>query len=384
MESRGQKFRRLLRLAASDPRELVRRGKVRTQKALWVVNGALRRPEVSAGAQQPGFQVEYLKATGALHHHFTLHDQRVPELSFEFTAELPFGYDAALERDGRRLRVLLSSAAPEISVPWLKHRLPCYAYWLAATPSDVKRLTVTMSDGNHPMSGKFAPSTNLQRVIAIPDPYFFESSGFARFREVSERDSPAWSDRSNVLVWRGAMTGTGLFDPRLAFERPWLAAQRIQACARLRDVADTDAKFAYSSRPEIPIEAMEAFRLRGALVDEPTWVGRKYALDIDGYSNAWQNLIVRLHLGCCVLKVASQYDYRQWYYDRLHAWEHYVPVKADLSDLLEQIDWVRANDKEASQIARRGQALARSLTWDAVRAEAAALISANWDAPQAS
>lgn len=371
----GSRFQRLIGLAMRDPGRVAGRGVGLLGRKLWSTAGVARR-RLWRGA-------EYQRASFLTRQHFALHEQPAPQLSFSLTSELPFGYDAVIERDGGRFRVLVSSASPQESVLWLKYRLPCYAYWLAVAPPEVRRITVTLSDGNNPMSGRFSPSTNLQQVTAIPDPYFFEHNAFARFREVLERQGSAWNERSSVLVWSGATTGTGLFDPQLALERPALAAQRMQVCARLRGVAGTDVKFAYSSRPDTPIEAMDAFGLRGQRVEETSWVTRKYALDVDGNTNTWQNLIVRLHLGCCVLKVASQYDFRQWYYDRLKPWEHYVPVKADCSDLLEQIEWVRANDHEASQIARRGQALAGSLTWETTKAEAAALVTANWDRPQA-
>jgi len=378
VDSRRQRFRRLSTLALQDPGEFAQRVKLR-------IDDTLSRATEAAGralSTQVDLRVEGRKTSAAFSYHFGRHGQRVPGLSFGLTGDLPFGYDASIERDGSRFRILVSAASPERSVRNLRHRIPCYAYWLAVSPPEVQRMTVTLGDGDHPMSGQFAPSTNLKRVTAIPDPYFFENNAFDRFREVSLHQATAWSDRSTALVWRGATTGSGPFDPELALERPDLVAQRMHACSRLHGVAGTDVKFAYSSHRDIPIEALERFGLRGAHVEESTWVARKYALDIDGHSNSWQNLIVRLHLGCCVLKVASRCGFRQWYYDRLKPWEHYVPVAADLSDLLEKIDWVRTNDHEAEQIAQRGQAFARSLTWEAVEAEAVELITANWNRPQ--
>jgi len=38
-------------------------------------------------------------------------------------------------------------------------------------------------------------------------------------------------------------------------------------------------------------------------------------------------------------------------------WVHFVPVKADLSDLLEKITWLRENDAKAKEIALNGRAL---------------------------
>lgn len=352
VDSRRKKLRRISALALQNPREFTRRAKLRIERSFLAATAAAKR----ALKTKIDLKGEHRKTRAAFLHHFGLHGQRVPELSFGLTRDLPFGYDTSIEREGDRFRILVSTASPELSLNWLKHRMPCYAYWLAVSPPDVRRLTVTLGDGDTAMSSQFAPSTNLKHVTAIPDPYFFENNAFARFRETSLHEAPAWSDRSSVLLWRGATTGSGVFDPQLAIERPELVAQRMHACSRLQGVADTDVKFAYSSHPDIPIEALQRFGLRGAQIEESSWVTRKYALDIDGNSNSWQNLIVRLHLGCCVLKVASRYGFRQWYYDRLKPWEHYVPVASDLSDLMERIEWVRTNDREAGEIARRGQA----------------------------
>jgi hypothetical protein len=87
----------------------------------------------------------------------------------------------------------------------------------------------------------------------------------------------------------------------------------------------------------------------------------RYHIDIDGNSNSWPGLFQKLLTGGPVLKVASARDYRQWYYDRLVPWENFVPVAADLSDLVENTVWLSQNDARAREIGARGKALAESL-----------------------
>lgn len=60
-----------------------------------------------------------------------------------------------------------------------------------------------------------------------------------------------------------------------------------------------------------------------------------------------------------VLKQDSQYY--EHFYSHLEAGTHYVPVKRDLSDLLQKIKWAQENEAEAREIARAGQAAARVL-----------------------
>ena len=52
---------------------------------------------------------------------------------------------------------------------------------------------------------------------------------------------------------------------------------------------------------------------------------------------------------------------KDWFHDSLEAWQHYVPIRTDLSDLKEQYRWAEENQKKAQAIARRGTAFAKSI-----------------------
>lgn len=84
----------------------------------------------------------------------------------------------------------------------------------------------------------------------------------------------------------------------------------------------------------------------------------KYQVNVDGTVAAYR--FPYLMLGSSmVLKQDSQYY--EHFYSHLQAGAHYVPVKRNLSDLLEKIRWAKENDAEAREIARAGQAAAREL-----------------------
>ena len=54
-----------------------------------------------------------------------------------------------------------------------------------------------------------------------------------------------------------------------------------------------------------------------------------------------------MRLGSVILKVAPrQVADRMWYFDLLEPYVDHVPVKADLSDLEDQIRWCRNNDEK--------------------------------------
>ncbi|OXB70777.1 UNVERIFIED_CONTAM: hypothetical protein H355_014600 [Colinus virginianus] len=48
-------------------------------------------------------------------------------------------------------------------------------------------------------------------------------------------------------------------------------------------------------------------------------------------------------------------EYYEWFYADLKPMVHFVPFKADLSDLIEQLQWAEAHPKEAAVIAENGE-----------------------------
>ncbi|KAM9851095.1 protein O-glucosyltransferase 2 [Aulostomus maculatus] len=83
----------------------------------------------------------------------------------------------------------------------------------------------------------------------------------------------------------------------------------------------------------------------------------KYQLNIDGTVAAYRFPYL-LAGDSVVLKQDS--GYYEHFYKELRPWEHYIPVSADLGDLLEKIQWARDHDEEAKKIAQAGQQFARS------------------------
>lgn len=78
----------------------------------------------------------------------------------------------------------------------------------------------------------------------------------------------------------------------------------------------------------------------------------KYHIDLGGGGGTtWSGTLEKLALpGLLFHHVTPMKDY---FHDDLKAWEHYIPVKEDLSDLKEKFDWAEANQEEARRIAQR-------------------------------
>lgn len=213
-------------------------------------------------------------------------------------------------------------------------------------------------------------SSHHTESLLVPDRGFTTSGGYARVRRLAA-SAPPFEARQPLIVWRGSPSGHGAtavpepepldaHDPRLR--------QRVRLCLLAREVTAAgfeglDIRFAKSRGLGGSLSARYASA--GILADPlppASWLGLQYAIDIDGYGNAYSNLFTRLLFGCCVIKIGSPHGFRQWYYDRLVPWQHYLPVRADLSDFHEVLAWARSNPSACGSIAAAGQALAMSMT----------------------
>ncbi|XP_033619836.1 protein O-glucosyltransferase 3 [Fukomys damarensis] len=84
----------------------------------------------------------------------------------------------------------------------------------------------------------------------------------------------------------------------------------------------------------------------------------KYQVNVDGTVAAYR--FPYLMLGdSLVLKQDS--PYYEHFYMTLRPWKHYVPVRRNISDLIEKVKWAKENDEEAKKIAKEGQLTARDL-----------------------
>ncbi len=241
-------------------------------------------------------------------------------------------------------------------------RLPAAIRIFLQTSADVRMVVADLSDGSDAPAGGLAFCSCRDDVILVPDPVFVNSGGYAEFRRPSS--VLQWSRRHDIVLWRGTLTGNGdLTTKTMRTDDPRLR-QRTRMCLILRSIPGTDVKIRKVEGNASPIDRDRLARhgLLGGKIRQAVWGRYKFALDVDGHTNAWSNFFVRLLLGCCTLKIASEHGFRQWYYERLKPWEHYVPVRADMSDLIEKIDWCRGHDRECAEIASAGRAFAHAMT----------------------
>jgi Glycosyl transferase family 90 len=242
-------------------------------------------------------------------------------------------------------------------------RIPTFLRVFAGVQNSVRRAIADIGDGINVPADALCFCANRDDALLIPDVYFVGTDAFSWARKLAAT-LPAWSERSNPIVWRGSPTGLGAIAADDMRPENCDLNLRVRVCLKLKGVGDVDAKLVKVRRRTLgPQKAVLAeSRIVGEKIRESSWARRKFAIDVDGFTNTWSNFYVRLLLGCCVIKVGSPLGYRQWYYDKIEPWVHFVPVRADLSDLIERIDWCRSHENECREIARAGQEFALQRT----------------------
>ena len=212
-------------------------------------------------------------------------------------------------------------------------------------------------------------------IHLIADPYFLESRGFDELRQKALSGRlPSWSERADTLFWRGSST----HNVQNGFGK-WITElrdiPRVQLALKLRDNPHADVLLTGPWHYQPPEETIAFYAQEGVLggwTPLEQHARYKYQIDIDGVSNAWATF-ERLLCGSCILKVATPFE--MWYYPYLLPWRHYVPVRADLSDLEDQLEWCLSHPAQAEEMGRAGQELALGLTYDHAMEEAVAALN---------
>jgi len=205
-------------------------------------------------------------------------------------------------------------------------------------------------------------------VRLIADPFFFDSDGYQITRRaVFEKRLPDWGCREDVVFWRGSATNRGVSPIGEAISR-LEQVPRVAMCIRLKGEAKTDVAIMSSWGFQFPHEAAQQYLMDagvyGPAISILQHARYRYLIDIDGVANAW-GFFEKLMLGSCILKVSSPFE--QWFYKEVKEWEHFVPVREDLSDLIEKIRWCREHGEQARMIGEAGQKFAISHTCEIAR-----------------
>ena len=168
-----------------------------------------------------------------------------------------------------------------------------------------------------------------------------------------------WEDKKNIAIFRGSSTGSGVtiktnqrlniaylstIFPNDENNIPYLDAGITKWNVRPRKIMG-----------EKYLQTIDIDSIPFKLVDSITpniQSTYKYIVHIDGHTSAFR-LSYQLNMNSVLLIVKS--EWKIWYRDMLKEYIHFIPVKEDLSDLLDKIKWCRNNDDKCKEIANNAR-----------------------------
>ena len=168
-----------------------------------------------------------------------------------------------------------------------------------------------------------------------------------------------WDQKKPTAVWRGASTGCGVTvetNVRLRLASMGVSEENLTSSPLLLDVGLTKWNLrARKLQGERYLRTIDIQSTGLTLVPRLTPQEQstyKYIVHVDGHVAAFR-LSLEMGMGCCILLADS--PYRLWFSSMMEPMVHYVPVKADLSDLYDRIRWCRSNDKKCKKIAENAR-----------------------------
>jgi hypothetical protein len=164
-----------------------------------------------------------------------------------------------------------------------------------------------------------------------------------------------WNIKKNMAVFRGSATGCGYTVNRNArLKAAWLSKK----FPKLLDAGITAAKQKLKIDEKDRVGYIDLSSLQIELSNFIPFEKQsqyKYILHLDGNVAAYRLSKSMLLQSTIILQESGS---RLWFQHLLEPYIHYIPVKKDLSNLIEIINWCKTHDKECQRIAENAKELA--------------------------
>jgi len=188
-----------------------------------------------------------------------------------------------------------------------------------------------------------------------------------RFKDKYEFVNKDFNTKIPKAIFRGSATGCGYDEEnvRLHLAKLGSKASNDPYLQKILDVGITAGrrKFIYNSQGKIGMLDLDAYLKkydikRGEFMDKATQSNYKYILIAEGNVSA-HRIASDLLLYSVILLIDSMYTV--WCSHLLIPYVHYIPIKADLSDLKSQLQYCEAHPEEMKAIAHEAYKLGKKL-----------------------
>jgi protein glucosyltransferase len=199
--------------------------------------------------------------------------------------------------------------------------------------------------------------------ILIPD-FYLQDRQYAEDLITIEEAVKAnpFEQRQDTIKWRGSLSGSEYPNlenyrrfPRYALLMMSLTYPNV-IDARLTNYDFGDNEWGAALRERLEQE----FGCPAEKLPATGFVPYKYLISLDGVGAAWKRVATILASGSVLL---LHHRWKQFFYPGLKPWVHYVPLKYDFSDVIEQYEWLIAHPSQAKRIAENGLQFAREILY---------------------
>lgn len=226
-------------------------------------------------------------------------------------------------------------------------------------------------DNSIPLPPTFIMSKNLQNKhekdrFLIPDSHMVDVGrdwfGLSKKIEDASKDI-LWQQKINKIFWRGGATGSrDIYKYNITnFDK--LARIKLVMFSKLYpDLIDAEITAYYEFSEDQGGKNLKKilntlFNNKEKRVNEIDHLKYKYLIAIDGNTCPWLR-VPWIMLSNSVL-VKQETSTIEWFYPAMKVYEHYVPVREDLTDIFKQIEWMKQNDAKLEDISTNAQRLVK-------------------------
>lgn len=177
-----------------------------------------------------------------------------------------------------------------------------------------------------------------------------------------EKDNIKWNDKIPTAIFRGKATGCGVTintNQRLKLSYlsdKWNNDDNYNENNKIDGIKFLDAGITgWNKRDKVYYREIKKIKLDQIPFNKAERISReeqykyKYLISVDGHVRPFR-VPFELGTNSLVLLVDSEFDYKCWWSNLIEPYIHYIPIKADLSDLDEKIKWCKTNDNECKKI----------------------------------
>ncbi|MBX7066698.1 MAG: hypothetical protein K1X28_05655 [Parachlamydiales bacterium] len=191
-------------------------------------------------------------------------------------------------------------------------------------------------------------------IILIPDQFSLSENWFEVSREIlALNEVISWDDKKPLAMWRGGLTDIGI--PNGSFAPNYRDCPRYKISKLPSEWVDAGLQWSDCAQLDKLLE-QEGATKNGASKQEHLQF--KYLPVLDGHMCTYPGYQWRLLSNSVSFKQES--DQEQWFYSALKPYTHYIPIKNDMSDLIEKVEWARSHDTEVQQIIQNAQDFAKN------------------------